>query len=50
MKKDLKNMSVEEIFKDLGKIITPENVYYFLDDKEIEREYDELYRKYSSNI
>ena len=49
MKKDIKNMSIEEIFKELGKIITPENVYYFLDNKEIEDEYDELYKKIKDN-
>lgn len=42
MNKDIKDMSVKEIFQKIGRILTPENVYYILKDDNAGNEYGKL--------
>lgn len=49
MKNDIKNMSIEEIFKKVGKILTPENVFYILKADYEGNEYEEFYLKIKNN-
>ena len=49
MKKDIKDMSIEEIFNKVGKILTPENVFYILKADYDGNEYEEFYLKIKNN-
>ena len=42
MKKDINEMSIEEIFKSIGKILTPENIFYILKYDSDASEYEEV--------
>ena len=50
MEKDLSRMSISEIFLKIGKIITPESVYFLIDDEETLRKYTDMYEKFGSRL
>ena len=48
MKKDIKDMSVDEIFERLGQLITPENVFYIIKEQRAQKEYEYIYTELKS--
>lgn len=48
MKKDIKDMSVDEILERLGQLITPENVFYIIKEQMVQKEYEYIYTELKS--
>ncbi|MGN1298551.1 MAG: hypothetical protein ACI4UE_01000 [Candidatus Scatovivens sp.] len=50
MDKRLNSMPINEIYKKIGRLISPEDVYLLIEDLETLQRYGEIYNKYEKNI